>query len=163
VVTINAGEEFYFDTKTAVEVIADGPILVTQFQSGPAKGTLGDPVMMLVQPESRFKNAFTIRHPLLGSAPFRGQNDFNTITIVAQVGNANSGSVLIDGVAVPPARFKQITDSNYAYAIIEYRPPLFGGTPLLDPTDYFIEAPDPIGVYVNGYHHHDAYGYFGQL
>lgn len=159
--TLFEGDNMYFDMQKATEIVADGPIFITQYRMGDGCIRPGDPFMLTVQPTSRYRTLFRLRIPFLRNeqeVDTRRAFPKNTISVIAEQGDADMGAVLLNGISIPAENFSRIADSEYAYAYISLEAWMIpsGST-------YTVESLNPIGVYAFGFDSCDSYAYFGAI
>lgn len=120
------------------------PILVVQYSNGGAfDGTVGDPFMMLVAPDVRFRTSYTFTTPASGFA-----SHFINLVVAAE----DLTQVLIDGAPLIALDADPIPGTNR----IGIQAAILAG-------NHFIAAPNPFGLYVYGFNDDDSYGYAGGL
>jgi hypothetical protein len=99
--------------------------------------------MMLIPPFEQFLAGYTVTTPASGFAT-------NFINVVAP--NAAVGSILLDGVAIPPAAYTPIGASGFSGA---QRPVALG--------THNLSGPLPFGAFMYGFDSFDSYGYPGGM
>jgi IgGFc binding protein len=145
--TLNAGETKEFVGLDINRITADKPVLVAQYSQGQSVDSVqSDPFMMLITPAIQFLNSYVFTTPV-GTNITR-----HFVNIVAKTSDAQTGAVLLDGVAVPVSSFTAISGSDYSAA----RLPISAG-------DHRLFASQPMGIYVYGFGQADSYGYPGGL
>lgn len=144
-----AGRPVEFELTKAMPLIADGPVLVAQYEhsvnvGGPGQQSgLGDPFMMLIPPPEQFDSIYSFQcvdHPEF----FR---HFVNIVIPSNA----APSVRIDGKPVTQP-FVAIAGTQFSYAQIE----LTAGA-------HFARADSTFGLYSYGYGPANSYGYSGGM
>lgn len=125
-------------------ITANNPVMVAQYsRSSSADGVTSDPFMMLIPPFEQFLAGYTVTTPASGFAT-------NFINVVAP--NAAVGSILLDGVAIPPAAYTPIGASGFSGA---QRPVALG--------THNLSGPLPFGAFMYGFDSFDSYGYPGGM
>ncbi|MEP7706621.1 IgGFc-binding protein [Paraglaciecola sp. 25GB23A] len=143
--TINRSEFIETSSLTGNQFFsADRPIFVTQYMTGinSAGATLGDPAMGNMIPTEQYLANYTFS--TVGDTQF--VEDY--VTIIAN--NADVGTLLLDGVAVPAASFTAIPSINFSSAVL----------PIADGTHTTVSA-NPHGITVQGFDSADSYIYPG--
>lgn len=145
--TLNAGQTKEFVGLDINQITADKPVLVAQYSQGQSVDSVpSDPFMMLITPAIQFLNSYVFTTPI-GTNITR-----HFVNVVAKTSDAQTGAVLLDGVAVPPSSFTAISGSGYSAT----RLPISAG-------DHRLSASQPMGIYVYGFGQADSYGYPGGL
>ncbi|MDT8282571.1 MAG: hypothetical protein RQ982_07110, partial [Gammaproteobacteria bacterium] len=144
VATLNQGEFFETVLTDFTEIVATGPILVTQYSPGQAFDNVEtDPFMMLIPPNEQFLQSYTFATP---------ENSFNKHFVNIAVPTTAVSSVLLDGVALDASLFSLISGSDLSGAQI----PLTEGS-------HTLTADQTFGIYVYGFNSFDSYGYPGGM
>ena len=125
-------------------VTSDKPILVTHYLQGQSSvdSGAGDPSMAIEVPRAQYRNNYIFS--------VSRSYDFNFVNIVAQ----RSGTVLLDGEALPDSAFVAIGATDYRVA--RYMLPA-------DREVFRIEGSAPFGIVVYGYGAFTSYMYPGGL
>jgi len=142
--TINSGGFLQVVLTTSSQITTSKPALVSQFMQGnevDGIGFPGDPFMMLVAPFEQFLANYTVSTPATGFVD-------NYINIV--IANSASGSVILDGAAIPASEFDPIGASGFSGAQIE-----------IELGSHNLNSTTPFGVFVYGVNTDDSYGYPG--
>ncbi|HCV42806.1 MAG TPA: hypothetical protein DGH68_04940, partial [Bacteroidetes bacterium] len=142
VATINRGQYYEAIIATASKIDANHPVLVAQYSNSSSwDGVTSDPFMMLIPPYEQFLAGYTVTTPATGF----GLNFINVVAPIAAV-----GSIMLDGVAIPPASFSAIGASGFSGAqlTVTLGSHNLGGTL-------------PFGAFVYGFDSYDSYGYPG--
>jgi hypothetical protein len=144
VATINSGQYYEQIVTTAAYITSNNPILVGQYSNSSGyDGTTSDDFEMLITPLQQFLSSYTISTP---TTEFL----INYINVVAL--NADAGSVLLDGVAIPAASFAPINTSGYS-----------GAQVAISVGSHNVTGPNPFGLFTYGYAALDGYGYPGGM
>jgi len=143
--TIDRGEFIETSSLTGNQYFsANRPIFVTQYMTGQSStgAVLGDPAMGNMIPTEQYLANYTFS--TVGDTQF--VEDYLTII----VDNADVGSLLLDGVAVPASSYTAIPGINFSSAVV----------PLSDGTHTTVSS-RPHGITVEGYSNFDSYIYPG--
>lgn len=139
---INAGQFIEVVLATNSIISSDKPVMLAQFsQSQFVDGVVSDPFMMLVMPVEQFLPSYTITTPLSGFP-----NNFLNLVVP----NSAVGTVMFDGVSIPPGSFTPIGASGYSGMKL----PIAIGS-------HSLSASLPFGCSVYGFGDFDSYGYPG--
>lgn len=140
---LNRGQFYETMLTQASYIQATQPILVAQYSNGTAYDNVtdADPSMMLIMPMEQFLNGYTVSTPASGMP-------VNYLNLV--VNNASTGSIVLDGAAVPAADFTAIDSSGYS-----------GAQVYVNVGTHNISSVVPFGVNVYGFSDADAYSYPG--
>ncbi len=142
--TLNRGQVREQLITGPASITSDKPVLVAQYSNGTSfDGVTSDPFMMLIPPFEQFLARYTVTTPASGFTT-------NFINVVAA--NASLGSVLLDGVAIPPAAFTPIAGTSFSGT---QRPVALGS--------HTLSGPSPFGAFMYGFASFDSYGYPGGL
>jgi hypothetical protein len=144
VATLDAGQfyETILGSTTYNHITASNPILVGQYsRSSDADGVTSDPFFTLLPSAEQFINNYIVS---AGTANI--PNNFLNITSP----NANTGSVLVNGVVVSPMLWTPITGTNFSGAQV----PVTNGI-------HNVSSILPVGLMVYGFGSFDSYGYLG--
>ncbi len=142
--TLNQGDFFETVLTDFAEIVATGPVLVTQYSPGQAFDNVStDPFMMLIPPNEQFLQSYTFATP---------ENSFAKHFVNIAVPTSAIDDVLLDGVAVEASLFSLIGGSGLSGAQI----PLIEGS-------HTLTAGQPFGIYVYGFNSYDSYGYPGGM
>jgi hypothetical protein len=142
---INRGQYLEIGPIDSAHVIAGTkPIFATQFMTGSTSpgATEGDPAMSNLIPNDQFLSGYTF------STVGGGQFDVHYLTIVAK--DSDVGSLIIDGVAVPPGSFTAVSGTGYSYAVLR-----------VDEGTHNTSSANGHGLYLAGYNQDDSYLYPG--
>jgi hypothetical protein len=151
VATLNAGQSYNQIVMGQSTITANHPILVGQYaNSSSFDNTTGDPFFMLIPPTDEFLTNYTIT-----TAPNNSGDPDLTFTnyMNVVVPNSGTGSVSLDGSAVPSSDFTPIGSSGYSGAQID----LSVGSHTVS------DGGNPLGVYTYGFAGYNGYGYPGGL
>jgi hypothetical protein len=144
VATLNRGQFHERLIAGPATITANNPVMVAQYsRSTSADGVTSDPFMMLIPPFEQFLASYTVTTPASGF-------NINFINIVAP--NAAVGSVLLDGVAIPPAAFTPIGSSGFS-----------GTQRSVALGTHNMSGPLPFGAFMYGFAPADSYGYPGGM
>lgn len=144
VATLNQGEFVETVLTDFTEIVATGPILVTQYSPGQAFDNVAtDPFMMLIPPNEQFLQSYTFATP---------ENSFDKHFVNIAVPTTAVSSVLLDGVALDASLFSLIGGSGLSGAQI----PITEGS-------HTLTADQTFGIYVYGFNSYDSYGYPGGM
>jgi len=139
-----AGQTLETILTSASVITANQPILMAQFSNGTGfDSVVSDPFMMLIPPYEQFQASYIITTPVSGFAA-------NFVNVVVPL--AGVGSVLLDGLPIPPGDFTPIGTSGFSGAQV----PISLGP-------HALSGPLPFGVSVYGFDQDDSYGYPGGL
>jgi hypothetical protein len=143
--TLNKGQWIEVGPAAGSQVFeGDKPIFVIQGMTGQSSpgAVLGDPAMGNMIPSEQYLTSYTF------STVGGGQFVQNYVTIIAD--NADVGSLLLDGSAVPSGAYTAIPSTSFSWAIL----PLTSGT-------HSTSSVHPHGITVEGYNDYDSYLYPG--
>lgn len=154
---LNAGEFYEGKLLNPSLVEADGPILVAQYKKT-AQGPFtyrpsSDPFLMMIPPVEQFQNNYRFINTQAYewvSGFWEKVYDAQYVAVVAprdQIAN-----VRLDGAAVNSNLFRDIPNTDYAYANIRTSDGV-----------HAIECPKEIGIYVYGFGPANSYGYVGGM
>jgi hypothetical protein len=144
VATLNAWEfyETILASNTYNRITSDNPILVGQFcRSSQADNVTSDPFFTLIPPDEQFLNSYIVS---AGTSNI----PINYLNITSP--NSNTGSVLVDGSALPGGLWNTISGTSFSGAQV----PVNTGV-------HTVSSPLPIGLLVYGFGSFDSYGYLG--
>lgn len=142
VATLDRGEFYEQNLKTASEVSATHPILVGQYSNGSTfDGVTSDPFMVYLPPYEQFLSNYTVTTPATGFP-------INYVNVVASA--ADVGAIELDGAAIPANLFTAIGTSGF-----------FGAQVAVELGAHTFAGPSPFGLTVYGYSTFDSYGYVG--
>lgn len=154
--TLNAREFFEADIVKAQWITATGPIMVAQFKksSNESSGVdnTGDPFMIVNSPVEQYLkryHCFNVKAWEGGQQDIYGAEQFLTVIVPTD----SIGTVKLNGVPIPPNRFKPLSITSYSYTD---RLQVQTGINT-------VEANVGIGVYVYGYGLANSYGYIGGM
>jgi hypothetical protein len=142
-VTLNRGQFYEWVVTARSQITTSQPALVAQFFNGVTwdGGTVGDPMMVLVPPTSAYRSSYAFGSYI---EPEGGVGAHaNVIAPTADV-----GSVLLDGVAIPPASFTAIGATSYSGAVVA-----------LTDGRHTLSGPSPLGGVVYSFSQYNAQGY----
>ena len=140
---LNAGEYYEFEGKNNLFIIeSNNPISVAQYSMGFKSDSVGDPMMMLIRPESAFQKSYRISTPKQGSW-------HHYVNVFAA--NKFLDNLKIDGKPVDKSLFRNIEGTNFYFGTIEIQ---YGS--------HFLESTEPFGISSYGFGYgndgYDAYG-----
>ncbi|MBL7989691.1 MAG: IgGFc-binding protein [Chlorobi bacterium] len=144
-----AGRSVEFKLTKAMPLIADGPVLVAQYEhsvnvGGPGQQSgLGDPFMMLIPPPQQFDSVYSFQcvdHP-----------EFLRHFVNVVIDTNATASVRIDGNPVVEP-FVPVPGTRFSFAQIE-----------LSAGAHFARADSTFGLYSYGYGPANSYGYSGGM
>ncbi len=140
-ILLNRGESYENDALNENVTIKSGkPVIVTQFSQGNRNGdSVGDPMMLLVRPESIYQMSYLVNVPELPSF-----ESFVNISIPKD----GLAALTIDGVKVDTQKFNEFYDTT-----------MMTGTIKLTPGAHIIKSSVPFGISTYGFGSFDAYGW----
>jgi hypothetical protein len=140
-ILLNRGESYENDAMNENVTIKSGkPVIVTQYSQGNRNGdSVGDPMMLLVRPESIYQLNYLVNVPELPSF-----ESFVNISIPKD----GLADLTIDGVKVDTQKFNEFYDTT-----------MMTGTIKLKPGAHIIKSSLPFGISVYGFGSFDAYGW----
>jgi uncharacterized protein (TIGR02145 family) len=142
VATLNANEFHEANLLGYNAIETSEPTLLAQFAKGQqCTGSItGDPFMMLIPPREQFLTDYTV----CTVAGF----DEHYVNIVAP--DFALGTILEDGILIPPGEFDPIPGTNF-----------YGAQRQVIHGSHTFNSPFPFGVFSYGWASHDSYGYPG--
>jgi gliding motility-associated-like protein len=145
--TLNAGDYRDHDITGGGSLLADQPVMLTQFLRGAqcsAPPALIDPLLLDVLPKAQYANEY-----LFATSSYARYSGGHFATVLVPTGE--EGSLRLNGAAVNPALFNPIAGTAYSY----------GHLPLSRGTYYEMTSitAAKFGVYVYGYGADESYGY----
>ncbi|MCC7439481.1 MAG: IgGFc-binding protein [Armatimonadetes bacterium] len=144
-----AGRSVEFPLTKAMPLVADGPVLVAQYEhsvnaiDNTGESELGDPFMMLIPPPQQFDSVYSFQcvdHP-----------EFVRHFVNVVIPSNATASVRIDGKPVAQP-FTAIAGTRFSFAQIE-----------LPAGAHFARADSTFGLYSYGYGQANSYGYAGGM
>ncbi len=146
VTMLKAGEFYERTVNSEIQVVADKPILVSQYSQGFRNGdSIGDPMMLLISPTQQFLSKYRFATPINGS-----WNHYVNIVVPKKAIN----TMRLNNKPIDSAYFKPLGISRYAIAYLKIP---FG--------THTIEGDMPFGMYSYGFGFDkdafDAYGNMG--
>ncbi len=137
--TLGRGQVYQRPIQGPATITSTHPVLVAQYSHGATSdGAAADPFMVLVPPTEQFLTRYVLTTPTSG---------FERHYLNVVVPDAALGAVLLDGVAVPAARFTPIGTSGFSGAQLH----ISAGV-------HQLSASLAFGVTVYGYAPRDGYG-----
>lgn len=145
--TLNAGQYRDHDITGAGSLIADQPVMVTQFLRGAqcsAPPALIDPLLLDVLPKEQYANEY-----LFATSSYARYAGGHFATVIVPTGE--EGSLLLNAAPVNPALFNPIAGTTFSY----------GHLTLARGTYYELVSSTAanFGLYVYGYGADESYGY----
>jgi PKD repeat protein len=145
-ITLNRGDFTQFLAKTPTHIVADHPILVSQFAASSGfDNTGGDPTMLNVTGATQFLDHYTFS-TFPANAPTLTGVFTNYVDVVAPASAV--GQITLDGTAIPASAYRAISDSGF-----------YGAQMVVSAGTHRLAGPVTFGAAVYGFGFYDAYAY----
>jgi adhesin/invasin len=142
---LNPGQIYEFEgNNQLIKIKSNKPISVAQFSKGLRSDSIGDPMMMLIRPESAFQKSYRISTPKKGMW-------HHYINIYASLNVINN--LKLDGKQVGIEIFKQYEGTNFYFGSIE-----------IEYGSHFLESTEAFGISSYGFgYDQDAFDAYGNM